>query len=162
MFSRELKSDPIWKVIRYVPLSKRSDVAPQKRYGAYRIRSVPCEQKAYLVWKVIRYEMNPVWNDPCQDLCGLRACFLYIKSDKDSVQGCLLTLIVLIASKISLVTFNPSDHCTCDIFSLIFLQEFLDHPSDFPTRKYSLSDKHFGHIIGPLKMRAKDKIKEAL
>ena len=48
--SRESKSDPI----HFVPPSERSDLAPDKRYVAYRIGSSPCEENAYLVWKLIQ------------------------------------------------------------------------------------------------------------
>ena len=40
MHSHLLKSDPILKVLRYIPLSQRSDFTPQRRYGAYRIHPV--------------------------------------------------------------------------------------------------------------------------
>jgi len=48
------------KVIQYVLVSQLNDFIPLKRYGTYQSPLVPCEWKAYLAYKVIRYKMNPV------------------------------------------------------------------------------------------------------
>ena len=59
MRSHEPKSYPIWKAIRNVSPSERSDLTPQKRCEAFRIGMVSCEQKGYPIWKAIRNDMNP-------------------------------------------------------------------------------------------------------
>ena len=58
--SHEHKSNPI----RFHTTFKAEWNCSPKRYTTYRIAPESCEQNAYLVWKVIRYKVNPVSCEP--------------------------------------------------------------------------------------------------